>query len=292
MPGPVFGHIPGYPVGSRFESRAELSESCVHRHRQAGISGSASEGAHSIVLSGGYEDDLDNGDEIVYTGHGGRDQETNKQIADQNFSRWNRALAYSSLNGLPVRVVRGAGHNSPFSPSTGYRYDGLYLVDDYWRDTGRSGFRIWRYRLVELADQPKQSNEGKSASEAEDAPSEAPRRSTTVLRIVRDTRQARRIKELYDYRCQMCGIRLEGLAGPYAEAAHLRPLGAPHRGPDTADNILCLCPNHHVLFDHGGVAIDENLVLIGSEGWLDVHPRHGISEEHLRYRRQHYGVNS
>ena len=97
MPGPVFGHIPGYPVGSRFESRAELSESGVHRHRQAGISGSASEGADSIVLSGGYEDDLDNGDEIVYTGHGGRDQETNKQIADQNFSRWNRALAYSSF---------------------------------------------------------------------------------------------------------------------------------------------------------------------------------------------------
>ena len=184
MPGPVFGHILGYPVGSRFESRAELSESGVHRHRQAGISGSASEGADSIVLSGGYEDDLDNGDEIVYTGHGGRDQETNKQIADQNFSRWNRALAYSSLNGLPVRVVWGAGHNSPFSPSTGYRYDGLYLVDDYWRDTGRSGFRIWRYRLVELADQPKQSNEGKSASEAEDAPAEAPRRSTTVLRII------------------------------------------------------------------------------------------------------------
>ena len=292
MPGPVFGHIPGYPVGSRFKSRAELSESGVHRHRQAGISGSAGEGADSIVLSGGYEDDLDDGDEIVYTGHGGRDPETNKQIADQSFSRWNRALAYSSLNGLPVRVVRGAGHDSPYSPSTGYRYDGLYLVDDYWHETGRSGFRIWRYRLIKLADQPKQPRERQTASETPDAPSEAPRRPTTVLRIVRDTRPARRIKELYDYRCQMCGTRLEGLAGPYAEAAHIRPLGASHRGLDTPDNILCLCPNHHVLFDHGGVGIDENLVLIGSEGWLDVHPRHGVSEEHLRYRRQHYGVNS
>jgi hypothetical protein len=36
------------------------------------------------------------------------------------------------------------------------------------------------------------------------------------------------------------------------EAAHIRPLGAPHNGPDTLDNTLCLCPNHHVLFDHGG----------------------------------------
>jgi putative restriction endonuclease len=186
----------------------------VHRHRQAGISGSASEGADSIVLSGGYEDDLDNGDEIVYTGHGGRAQETGRQIADQNFSRWNQALAYSSLNGLPVRVVRGAGHDSPCSPSTGYRYDGLYVVGDYWHEIGRSGFRIWRYRLSKLADQPNQSNEGHSASEVPDAPSEAPRHPTTILRIVRDTRQARRIMELYDYKCQMCRTRLEGLAGP------------------------------------------------------------------------------
>jgi putative restriction endonuclease len=88
-------------------------------------------------------------------------------------------------------------------------------------------------------------------------PPTAPRRETTVLRIVRDTRQARRIKELYDYRCQMCGVRLEGLAGPYAEAAHIRPLGSPHNGPDTPENILCLCPNHHVLFDHGGIALDR-----------------------------------
>ncbi len=73
MPGPVFGHILGYPLGSWFENRAELADAGVHRHRQAGISGSASEGADSIVLSGGYEDDEDHGDVIVYTGYGGRD---------------------------------------------------------------------------------------------------------------------------------------------------------------------------------------------------------------------------
>ena len=49
------------------------------------------------------------------------------------------------------------------------------------------------------------------------------------------------VSELYDYRCQMCGTRLEGLAGPYAEAAHIRSLGKPHHGPDTLDNLLCLC---------------------------------------------------
>lgn len=285
MPSRVFGHIPGYPVGSRFESRAELSDIGLHRPLIAGISGSEREGADSIVLSGGYEDDQDFGDEIIYTGHGGRDQETGKQIADQNFSRGNRALAYSSLNGLPVRVIRGADHNTPYSPNTGYRYDGLFVVDDYWQEIGRSGFRIWRYRLVKMADSAAYRE---SVSETRGIYSVAPRQEMIVQRVVRNTGQAQRLKALYDYRCQVCRIRLEGLAGPYAEAAHIRPLGAPHDGPDTLDNMLCFCPNHHVLFDHGGIAVDENLLLIGEEGSLLVHPRHPINEEHLRYRREHY----
>ena len=285
MPKRTFGHIPGYVEGSHFESRAELSETGMHRPTVAGISGSEREGADSIVLSGGYEDDQDFGDVIVYTGHGGRDQETGKQVADQNLIRGNRALAYSSLNGLPVRVIRGAGHPSPYSPSSGYRYDGLYLVEDYWHETGISGFRIWRYKLIKL---PEQSYGKRSDVERSDTPSAPPRHDTTVLRIVRDTAQARRIKELHDYRCQMCGTRLEGIAGPYGEAAHIRPLGAPHHGPDTPDNILCLCPNHHVLFDHGGVIIDQDLSLIGTQGQLKIHPQHQISEAHLQYRREHY----
>lgn len=146
--------MPGYPVGSRFETRGELSESGVHRPRVAGISGSAREGADSVVLSGGYEDDVDLGGEIFYVGHGGRDRETGRQVSDQNFDRGNRALAVSSLQDLPVRVVRGAGHPSPHSPASGYRYDGLFQVDDFWHDTGKSGFRVWRFRLVKLHEKP------------------------------------------------------------------------------------------------------------------------------------------
>jgi putative restriction endonuclease len=288
MPGPVFGHVNGYPVGSHFENRAALAKAGVHRHIQAGIAGTAKEGADSIVLSGGYEDDQDFGDTIIYTGYGGRDQATGRQVSDQPFRSWNRALAYSGLNGLPVRVIRGEGHDAPHSPSAGYRYDGLYFVDDYWQERGRSGFLVWRYRLVKLPEQLDPEAEQQLSIEDSEVASEATRRTTTVLRIVRDTRQARRIKELYDYRCQMCGIRLEGLAGPYAEAAHIKPLGAPHNGPDASDNILCLCPNHHVLFDHGGVVVAEDLSLVGAQGRLRIQPRHRVSEEHLRYRREHY----
>jgi len=89
MPGPVFGPVPRYPVGSWFENRAELADAWVHRHRQAGISGSSTQGADSIVLSGGYEDDEYLGDIIVYTGYGGRDPSTGKQASDQPLNMWN-----------------------------------------------------------------------------------------------------------------------------------------------------------------------------------------------------------
>jgi E3 ubiquitin-protein ligase UHRF1 len=55
------------------------------------------EGAYSIVVSGGYEDDDDKGDEFIYTGAGGRDLSGNKRAAeqskDQTLTRDNAALA-------------------------------------------------------------------------------------------------------------------------------------------------------------------------------------------------------
>lgn len=286
MPRRVFGHVAGYPPGSLFASRTELFEAGVHRHRQAGICGSQGEGAESVVLSGGYEDDQDFGDVIIYTGYGGRDSHTGKQLADQPFTLWNRALAYSQQNGLPVRVIRGAAHNSSYSPPGGYSYDGLYAVEDHWHERGKSGFSVWRFRLVKI---PEVTVPGQTIAETSCTYSATARGQTTVTRVVRDTAQARHIKDLHDYKCQVCGTRLVGSAGPYAEAAHIRPLGKPHNGPDTADNILCLCPNHHVLFDYGGFTVNHDLSLTGEEGTLTVHPQHLLNQEHLSYRQDHYG---
>ena len=68
--------------GDVFDSREHLSKVGVHAPLQAGIWG-ASEGASSIILSGGYEDDIDEKSYILYTGQGGRDPETGKQVSDQ-----------------------------------------------------------------------------------------------------------------------------------------------------------------------------------------------------------------
>ncbi|MBA3637206.1 MAG: HNH endonuclease [Rubrobacteraceae bacterium] len=283
----LFGHVPGYPEGSLFENRAELNASRVHVPTQAGISGSQTEGAESIVLSGGYEDDADYDDTIIYTGHGGRDPSTGQQTHDQPFARGNRALALSKQNGLPVRVIRGSSHDSPYSPPSGYSYDGLYAVEDFWHEVGKSGFKIWRFRLVKISEK---TTHGQIVAEEPAEYSVPNRREVRVSRIIRDTAQARAVKALYDNRCQMCGIRLECPAGPYSEAAHIRPLGAPHNGPDTKDNVLCLCPNHHVLFDNGAVSVAADLSLIGTEGDLTVHRDHHINQVHLAYHREHLVV--
>jgi len=63
----TFGEINGVSPGDLFDDRAALAKAGVHPPLVAGISGGKHEGADSIVLSGGYEDDEDLGDTIIYT---------------------------------------------------------------------------------------------------------------------------------------------------------------------------------------------------------------------------------
>jgi hypothetical protein len=73
---------------------------------------------------------------------------------------------------------------------------------------------------------------------------------TEISRVVRDTKAARELKRLYKGQCQLCGNRLEISSGEfYLEAHHLKPLGKEHSGPDVKENLLCVCPNCHVLLD-------------------------------------------
>ena len=75
--------------------------------------------------------------------------------------------------------------------------------------------------------------------------------------------------------------------GPYAEACHILPVGAPHNGPDVPGNVLCLSPNIHVLFDYGAIGIADDLTILGLEGNLELNPGHEISMEAIQYHREH-----
>jgi putative restriction endonuclease len=284
MAKPIFGELPGVPIGTRFANRDELSKAGVHRPSMAGIAGSrAGGGAESIVLNGGYEDDLDEGSWIVYTGQGGNDPESGRQIADQELTRGNLALTVNELEGIPVRVIRGYKNVSKLSPHAGFRYDGLYYVDKHWHQKGRAGFRIYRFLLrqasVEISPETIAPVLGFRVAD---------RQLVEIQRIVMNTEVAREVKRINEYKCQVCSVRLETVSGPYAEGAHIRPLGHPHNGPDIAPNILCMCANHHVLFDRGAFSVADDRKLIGIDGNLISVRGHTVGDEFLAYHRDHY----
>jgi putative restriction endonuclease len=274
----TYGHIA--VVGDTYPDRIALAASGLHRNRQGGIQGGTDTGvgAESIVLSGGYEDDEDHGSFILYTGHGGRDGSTGMQIADQEFTRLNKTLLANVTSGQPVRVMRKV--------ATGFRYDGLYSVDDAYDLLGKSGFRICRYELNGVA-----STTAGTAMTTPGGP--AARAESTTSRIVRDTARSRRVKSLHHYVCQVCGVRLETKNGDYAEGAHIRPLGRPHDGPDDESNILCLCPNHHVQLDKGGLYITDDFQVHARDGApmgpLTLVTGHVIDVAHVGHLRGQFG---
>ncbi len=262
MPQRTYGHIDGVPVGATFPSRVALSQAGIHRATVAGITGGA-DGSESIVLNEGYVDDEDHGDVVIYTGHGGQDSNTRRQVQDQELKVGNKGLVVCREQGFPVRVCRGPKLQSAFRPDGVYRYDGLYRVEDCWHDRGQDGHKIYRFRLVaipgestnfgnQIHDEPDPMRPTGSAGPALRVP-------VTTNRIVRDPELAQHVKKSHKYRCQICDVQLPVPSGFYAEAAHIKALGAPHNGDDRIGNLLCLCPNHHVLFDRGSIWIDANM---------------------------------
>ena len=217
-----------------------------------GIWGRESEGACSIVLSGGYEDDIDDLNYILYTGQGGQDKPGGKQVADQKYVRGNKALVLSSKYDLPVRVTRG--HQIPNGPDKGYRYDGLYYVNKFERIKGQSGYYICRFHLSSEKEIEKLETELKPTLKSDYKRTE--RASATVNRLKRNVKLSEEIKKMYDYKCQVCDIYLKTPYGGIAIGAHIKGLGKPHNGPDVIENMICLCPNHHEQFDDYGFYID------------------------------------
>ncbi|WVQ95618.1 hypothetical protein IAU59_002716 [Kwoniella sp. CBS 9459] len=161
----TFGHIPGVEVGRWWATRMDCSTDAVHAPTVAGISGNALEGAYSVALSGGYPDDVDLGYAFTYTGSGGRDLKGTKQkpknlrtapqTYDQSFGNtFNAALKRSAETKLPVRVIRGFKLPSPYAPETGYRYDGLYVVEKAWMARGLTkGLKVCRYAFKRVQGQ-------------------------------------------------------------------------------------------------------------------------------------------
>jgi predicted restriction endonuclease len=73
----------------------------------------------------------------------------------------------------------------------------------------------------------------------------------------------------------VCGNKLKFAANEfYVEAHHLKPLGRDHNGPDIEENIICVCPNCHVLLDYGVLQIGVKTLTV---------QRHAIGKPFIDY---------
>ena len=100
-------------------------------------------------------------------------------------------------------------------------------------------------------------------------------RSYTTAKAIR-----KQLLDFYGEKCQVCG---EGGAR-VVQVCHIRSIR--DGGSSDISNLLCLCHNHHALFDQGQFSIAENMTLLGIEGTFERHPDHVIDQESLAYHRE------
>lgn len=148
----IFGHnglIPGdwFPrmVIARFKG--------AHSDEMRGISGDSERGAFSIVVSGQYDEDLDEGDVLYYSGEAADKNENPHEVIGR---ATNDSLVESCANQQPVRVLRSASkgeRHRHYSPACGIRYDGLYTVVAVQNRHNGKGGLYQRFKLRRLGGQ-------------------------------------------------------------------------------------------------------------------------------------------
>lgn len=156
------GAVPGIEIGDIFFFRMEMCLVGLHAPSMAGIDFLSFKGvqgedslAISIVSSGGYEDNVDDGDVLIYSGQGGNIYRKDKfaNITDQKLERGNLALEKSLHRGNHVRVIRGVKDVATPNGKI-YLYDGLYKIQQSWAEKGMSGVNVFKYKLVRVVGQP------------------------------------------------------------------------------------------------------------------------------------------
>ncbi len=197
----------------------------------------------------------------------------------------------SDLRNHILVQVEAAGINvsKDFNPEGWFGYDWTKQTDgygffreEYCEILERSRRNPYWYQIkpeyFELIRQLIHTDQTQKAVDISE-PQSPSRHELNTYRILRDTALARRVKELHNYECQICGLTLDlGNGKWYAESHHLKPLGKPHDGPDVEQNIICVCPNHHALLDYGAITIDKSR-LFG----LHVH---NVGDDYIVYHNQ------
>ena len=206
--------------------------------------------------------------------------------------KWYHQLQYFpgalfDANGYIIFNTKTEYNKSPFLQIKQYLHvpRGISAIPGYIRISEGNNLLPLSQRLNEIAESPSDYIE-KFPSNSDDNIPNVPEGRRTVERIhyeseriIRDTQVGRWVKQIHRHHCQICGHVIVLQSNTlYAEAHHIKPLGGGHNGPDVAENILCVCPNHHVLLDYGVIQIDLSQIKC-VEG-------HEISNEYIDYHNK------
>lgn len=94
-------------------------------------------------------------------------------------------------------------------------------------------------------------------------PFERPVVERLTSRPYRDVAFRRKVREAYDYRCAMSGLRLSNGGGrPEVNAAHIRPVE--RQGSDSVRNGLALSGTLHWMFDRGLLSVADDWSILVS----------------------------
>lgn len=152
--GKRIGSVPGVEVGDMFYFRFEMCLIGLHSQIMAGIDTMTASFenvddtvAVCIVSAGVYDNEDEDVDAIIYSGQGGSGKD------DQKLERGNLALERSLHRANEIRVVRSA---KDFTCQNGkiYVYDGIYKVHESWVEKGKSGFNVFKFKLLRESGQP------------------------------------------------------------------------------------------------------------------------------------------
>jgi hypothetical protein len=132
-----------------------------HGSSQAGITSQPDKGAFSVIMAGGLDSksnpypNIDEGDKVWYCGTDNLKTEINEPSPETN------AMILNFENKRPVRLFRSSNLGTQFAPEKGFRYDGLYQVDDFeLMDPPEQTRKRHRFKLVRCLGQDPIRHEG------------------------------------------------------------------------------------------------------------------------------------
>lgn len=82
-------------------------------------------------------------------------------------------------------------------------------------------------------------------------------------RPFRDVAFTKNVREIYGFTCAMTGLKLiNGGGRSEVEAAHIRPVGNGHNGPDSVRNGIALSRSIHWMFDRGLLSLTDDYEIL------------------------------